>query len=60
MNLSDEVVLVESRLPSSVVQQCLEGTGRLVVFRGHGGQGVCVCSTLLFPIAHCSDLINKR
>ena len=40
VNLSDEIVLVESSLPSSVVQQRLEGTGRLVVFRGYGGQGM--------------------
>lgn len=40
VNLSDEIVLVESSLPSSVVQQRLEDTGRLVVFRGYGGQGM--------------------
>ena len=40
VNLHDEVVLVESCLPSRDVQWLLEGTGRLVVFRGHGGAGM--------------------
>ena len=39
VNLSDEVVIVESCLPSSDVQRRLEDTGRLVVFRGYGGIG---------------------
>ena len=39
VNLEDEVVLVETVLPSGQVQGLLEGTGRLVVFRGFGGAG---------------------
>lgn len=42
VNLSDELVIVESSLPSSEVQQKLESTGRLVVFRGYGGTGELV------------------
>ena len=37
VSLEDEVVLVETALPSGQVQGLLEGTGRLVVFRGFGG-----------------------
>ena len=39
VNLDDEVVMVETCLSSSDIQRRLEGTGRLVVFRGHGGIG---------------------
>lgn len=39
VNVDDEVVIVETCLPSSDVQRRLENTGRLVVFRGHGGIG---------------------
>lgn len=39
VNLDDEVVIVESCLSSSDIQRRLEDTGRLVVFRGHGGIG---------------------
>ncbi len=39
MGLEDEVVLVKTSLTSSRVQQMLEGTGKLVVFRGYGGTG---------------------
>ena len=41
VNLDDEVVIVETCLPSSDVQRQLEATGKLVVFRGHGGMGTC-------------------
>lgn len=61
VNVSDEVVLVETSLPSSAVQQCLEDTGRLVVFRGYGGQGVHCCSFLPLSIySYSSDLIIDR
>ena len=39
VSLSEELVLVETELPSSKVQELLESTGRLVVFRGYGGLG---------------------
>ena len=39
MSLEEEVVLVETSLPSATVQGYLEATGRLVVFRGYGGTG---------------------
>ena len=39
VDLSDELVLVETYLPSSSVQALLEDTGKLVVFRGFGGTG---------------------
>ena len=53
VNLSDEVVLIESSLPSSVVQRLLEDTGRLVVFRGFGGQGTNLCQPLPIAIWMC-------
>ena len=37
MNLPEELVMVETSLPSGTVQERLEATGRLVVFRGYGG-----------------------
>lgn len=37
VDLSDEVVLVETCLQSSRIQELLEETGKLVVFRGFGG-----------------------
>lgn len=39
VSLPEEIVLVETELPSSKVQELLEGTGKLVVFRGFGGAG---------------------
>jgi len=39
VSLEEEVVLVETNLPSATVQGYLEATGRLVVFRGYGGTG---------------------
>ena len=39
VSLEDEVVLVRSTLPSAEVKKMLEKTGKLVVFRGHGGVG---------------------
>ena len=39
VSLEDEVVLVRSTLPSAEVKRMLEKTGKLVVFRGHGGVG---------------------
>ena len=39
VNLEDEVVLVKTTLPSAEVKRLLEKTGKLVVFRGHGGIG---------------------
>lgn len=39
VDVANELVLVESSLPSAVVQQRLESTGKLVVFRGFGGVG---------------------
>ena len=37
MSLPEELVMVETSLPSGTVQEHLETTGRLVVFRGYGG-----------------------
>ena len=37
VSLEDEVVLVRASLPSAEVKRVLEETGKLVVFRGHGG-----------------------
>ena len=37
VSLEDEVVLVRASLPSAEVKRMLEETGKLVVFRGHGG-----------------------
>ena len=37
VSLEDEVVLVRATLPSVEVKRMLEETGKLVVFRGHGG-----------------------
>ncbi len=37
--VEDEVVLVQTSLLSSQVQELLESTGKLVVFRGYGGTG---------------------
>ena len=37
VNLEDEMVLVRSAIPSSKIQELLESTGKLVVFRGYGG-----------------------
>lgn len=45
VNLADEMVVVESCLPSRDVQQLLEDTGRLVVFRGYGGAGKLINHT---------------
>ena len=65
VNLSDEIVLVESSLPSSVVQQRLEDTGRLVVFRGYGGQGmqlyhnIILILYLALLILLCFWLLNR-
>ena len=39
VDLDNELVLVETSLPSSHVKQQLETTGKLVVFRGFGGTG---------------------
>ena len=39
VDVSNELVLVESCLLSCRVQALLEETGRLVVFRGFGGTG---------------------
>lgn len=36
--MSNELVLVDTTLPSSSVQELLEDTGKLVVLRGFGGQ----------------------
>lgn len=38
IDISNELVLVDTTLPSSSVQSLLESTGKLVVFRGFGGQ----------------------
>lgn len=40
MVLEDELVLVKTCLTSSQVQEMLESTGKLVVFRGYGSAGV--------------------
>ena len=37
VSLEDEVVLVRASLPSAGVKRMLDETGKLVVFRGHGG-----------------------
>ena len=50
VNLSDEVVLVETSLPSSDVKQRLEDMGRLVVFRGYGGTGLLLHATPFCPL----------
>jgi copper chaperone for superoxide dismutase len=42
VDVANELVLVETTLPSSVVQQQLESTGKLVVFRGYGGDTTMV------------------
>ena len=39
VDVSNELVLVETTLPSSRVKQLLAETGKLVVFRGFGGKG---------------------
>ena len=36
VDISNELVLVDTSLPSSTVQHLLESTGKLVVFRGFG------------------------
>ena len=38
VDVSNELVLVETTLPSSRVKQLLAETGKLVVFRGFGGK----------------------
>ena len=37
VDVANEIVLVDTTLPSSHVTQLLQGTGKLVVFRGIGG-----------------------
>ena len=39
VDIANEIVLVQSTLPSSTVQRHLEQTGKLVVFRGYGSGG---------------------
>ena len=39
VDVANEIVLVQSTLPSSTVQRHLEQTGKLVVFRGYGSGG---------------------
>ena len=39
VDVNNELVLVETTLPSSRVKQLLTETGKLVVFRGFGGKG---------------------
>ena len=46
VDVANEIVLVQSTLPSSTVQCHLEQTGKLVVFRGYGsgGEGASVAA----------------
>ena len=37
VDVPNEIVIIESSLPSSDVHKLLESTGKLVVFRGFGG-----------------------
>ena len=37
VDVANELVLVDTTLPSSRITQLLEGTGKLVIFRGIGG-----------------------
>ena len=38
INLQDEQVIIESLLPSGIIHQLLESTGRKAILRGHGSE----------------------
>ena len=39
MNLDTEQVIVEAKLSTGRVQELIESSGRMSIFRGHGAKG---------------------